>query len=130
VDSWEEFMTRFGGSQYRAVLANGLGKAIELLRAVGCSMVYVDGSFITSKELPGDFDACWRTDGIDWARLDPIFRDFSNGRAAQKARFYGEFFPASLPEGVTGLTFLEFFQQDKDTGEPKGIVAIELRREP
>jgi hypothetical protein len=29
---------------------------------------------------------------------------------------------------MTGKTFLEFFQTDKETGAPKGIVALDLRR--
>ena len=46
---------------------------------------------------------------------------------AQKRRFLGEFFPAQLPEGATGRQFVEFFQVNKLTGEPKGVVAIRLR---
>jgi hypothetical protein len=57
-----------------------------------------------------------------------VFLDFSNSRARQKARLRGEFFPAELPEGLTGKTFLEFFQTDKETGAPKGIVGLDLRR--
>ena len=53
--------------------------------------------------------------------------DFSQGRAEQKRRFLGEFFPAQLPEGATGRAFVEFFQVNKLTGEPKGVVAIRLR---
>ena len=60
--------------------------------------------------------------------LIPSFLDFSNRRAGQKQRFLGEFFPADLPEGATGKTFLEFFQTDKETGDRKGIVAIDLTR--
>jgi len=82
----------------------------------------------TLKSEPGDFDACWGIDGVDVAKLDPVFPDFSNSRAMQKQRFEGEFFPAELPEGATGKTFLEFFQMDKDTGRAKGILAIDLRR--
>ena len=37
-------------------------------------------------------------------------------------------FPAQLPNGTSGKTFLEFFQTDKRTGEPKGIIALDLRR--
>ena len=40
----------------------------------------------------------------------------------------GEFFPAQFPEGASGKTFLEFFQTDKDSGNPKGIVAIDVKR--
>jgi Family of unknown function (DUF6932) len=57
-----------------------------------------------------------------------VFLDFSHARAVQKAQFLGEFFPADLPEGLTGKTFLEFFQTDKETGAPKGILALNLRR--
>ena len=63
-------------------------------------------------------------------KLDPVFMDFSHSRARQKQRFLGEFFPAELPNGVTGMTFLEFFQTDKETGEAKGILKIDLRRWP
>ncbi len=90
--------------------------------------MYLDGSFVTAKPEPGDFDACWGVSGVEVERLDPLFLDFSNSRARQKARFLGEFFPADLPEGVTGKTFLEFFQMDKEAGNPKGILVIDLRR--
>lgn len=93
-------------------------------------MVYVDGSFVTAEPQPRDFDACWDISGVDPNLLDPVFFDFDNHRAAQKARFLGEFFPAQLHEGGSGRTFLEFFQTDRDSGDAKGIVAIELRRLP
>jgi hypothetical protein len=54
-----------------------------------------------------------------------VLLDFSNKRAAQKAKYSGELFPATAPVGP-GARFLDFFQQDKATGEPKGIVAIDL----
>jgi hypothetical protein len=71
---------------------------------------------------------CWAIAGVDPDRLDPVFLDFSHSRARQKARFLGEFFPAELPEGITGRTFLEFFQTDKETGARRGIVGLDLRR--
>ena len=109
-------------------MLKGLRAALVLLKASGCRLVYLDGSFVTSKPTPGDFDACWGVDGVDVEKLDPVFLDFSNARARQKKRFGGEFFPAELPEGETGRTFLEFFQTDKETGDAKGIVAIDLAR--
>jgi hypothetical protein len=38
----------------------------------------------------------------------------------------GELFPASTTANSTGLTFYEFFQNNKDTGNPKGIIALDL----
>ena len=108
-------------------IAAGFREACKLLRKAGCRLVYLDGSFVTTKAHPGDFDACWDIQHVDDEALDRVFWDFSQGRAAQKRRFLGEFFPAHLPEGATGRAFVEFFQVNKLTGEPKGILMIRLR---
>jgi hypothetical protein len=129
VAEWSEVESRFANSPYRAQLFEGLQTAATVLRAAGCARVYLDGSFVTSKLVPGDFDALWETTGVDVAILlsmEPCFGDFTNGRAAQKARFGGEFFPADLPELGSGRIFLDFFQTDRETGNLKGIVAIDL----
>ena len=94
---------------------------------MGCRTVYVDGSFVTCKSWPRDFDACWDVAGVDPQRLAPFLLDFSSGRAAQKARFGGELFPVQLPKGPSCKTFLEFLQTDRQTGDPKGIIALDLR---
>lgn len=122
----EEVAERFGGNDQRQQLLAGLIEALHLLRAAGCQRIYIDGSFVTSKELPNDIDVCWDVEGVDPDALDPVFFNFDNGRAAQKARFGAEFFPAEVPEGLTGRTFLDFFQIDKQTGEPKGVIKVEL----
>jgi hypothetical protein len=122
----EEVLERFGGNERRDQLLTGLVEALRLLRAAGCCRVYINGSFVTSKERPNDIDVCWDVDGVDADALDPMFFDFDDGRAAQKARFGAEFFPAQVPEGLTGRTFLDFFQVDKQTGEPKGIIELRL----
>jgi hypothetical protein len=101
---------------------------MDSLRAAGCTAVFVNGSFVTAKEKPGDFDACWSVGGVDPDLLDPVLLDFSDGRAAQKAKFGGELFPAEIPEGASGKLSLDFFQQDKNTGQPKGIVGLRLRK--
>ena len=41
----------------RSRLFNGLGAFLAWIRPVGCfTWVYVDGSFVTNKEMPGDID--------------------------------------------------------------------------
>ena len=126
--TWREIASRLSFNPRRQKLFDGFRRACGELRNAGCRLVYVDGSFVTRKEHPGDFDACWDVQSVDEEKLDPVFWDFSNGRAAQKHRFLGELFPAQLPEGATGRAFVEFFQVNKLTGEPKGILAIRLRR--
>ena len=104
----------------------GFRAAIENLKDAGCGTVYLNGSFVTSKATPNDYDACWEEAGVDPTALDPVLLTFDAGRAAQKAKYLGELFPASIIADAEGLSFLEFFQTDKETGRPKGIVAIDL----
>ena len=125
--TWTQVEERLESNPRRRRLLAGFREACELLRKAGCRLVYLDGSFVSTKQHPGDFDACWEIQHVDDEGLDPVFWDFSQGRAAQKRRFLGEFFPAQLPEGADGRAFVEFFQVNKLTGEPNGIVAIRLR---
>ena len=126
--TWRQFAARFGWNGHRQTLLRGLRIVITGLRDSGCKAVYIDGSFVTAKEMPGDFDSCWSIAGVDPELLDPALLDFENERAGQKAKFRGEMFPAELPEGISGRTFLEFFQTDKATGLRKGIIGMRLRR--
>lgn len=107
-------------------MLDGLLDALSALRAAGCACAYIDGSFVTTKESPGDFDGCWEASGVDAGLLDRVLLDFSHPRAAQKAKFGGELFIANSAADPAGRAFLDFFQTDKTTGERKGIVAIDL----
>ena len=124
--TWEELTERFGQSSTRQQLLAGLRQALESLRGAGCRRVYIDGSFVSAKETPQDFDACWEVSNVDPTLLDPVLLDFSDARRAQKERFGGELFPAEAPADPVGTRFLDYFRQDKDTGAPKGIVALDL----
>jgi hypothetical protein len=128
--SWEEIVTRFGGTAWRRELLAGLREALEILRDADCRRAYINGSFVTAKEEPGDFDVCWEIAGVDAGLLDPVLLDFSNVRAAQKERFRGEFFPAEAVAAPDGTRYLDYFQRDKLTGERKGIVALDLEDLP
>lgn len=121
---WEELVDRLGWNRRRRQLLDGLAAAIEALATAGCRRVWLNGSFVTSKEEPGDFDACWDTDGVDLDALDPVILDLSAGRAAQKSRYGGELFP-NVIEAESGLVFAEFFQNERDTGR-KGIVVLKI----
>lgn len=126
----DEVAAAFAISPRRRELFDGLVNASGRLLRAGCPTVYLDGSYVTGKPKPGDFDACWDPAGVDPARLDPVFLQFANGREAQKRVFKGEFFPSSMMCRDVGQAFLEFFQQDRFTGKQKGIIAISLAADP
>lgn len=127
--TWSEIVARYGYNPRRLTLLSGLKAALDSLRQAGYARAYLDGSFVTAKEVPNDFDACWEMAGVNFdllEMLDPILLDWHNRRAAQKARFGGEIFIAESAADPWGTLYLEFFQHDRNTGEPKGIVAIDL----
>ena len=125
--TWEEVYTRFGKNDHRKRLLSGLKLALESLRSAGCKAVYLDGSFVTNKENPNDYDICWDTTGVDEQKLDPVLLESSFPRNKQKMKFGGEFL-ANNPWD----TWPTFFQQVKNpiTKERKGIVKIGLGEFP
>jgi hypothetical protein len=120
----------FATNSWRRDLFDGLVDAAGRLRSAGCPTIYLDGSYVTGKPRPGDFDACWDPIGVDRSKLDPVFLDFKDSRAAQKAALKGEFFPSSMMCTDISQTFLEFFQLDRFTGKRKGIISISLSVDP
>ena len=87
--SWSEFLDRFGTSAWRQLLAAGVRAAVDNLKSAGCQTVYIDGSFVTGKEVPNDFDACWEEARVDPTALDPVLLTFDPGRATQKGQIPG-----------------------------------------
>lgn len=128
--TWDEVVERFGYTAERRQRLASLRTALYQLRRAGCPTAYLDGSFVTAKPNPGDYDVCWDANGVELYALDPAFLIFDQGRALQKAKFGGELFPAHALATPSGIRFLEFFQLDKITSAPKGIIALDLRGLP
>ncbi|MFY9836240.1 MAG: hypothetical protein WAK55_07170 [Xanthobacteraceae bacterium] len=124
-----EVAATFAINAKRRLLYKGLLLAAKALRTAGCGKLYLDGSYVTAKTAPGDYDGCWDPTGMDRAKLNPVVLDFSNKRQAMKNKFGGEFFPSNAPNTPT-QTFLDFFQVEKFTGQSKGILLIVLTADP
>jgi hypothetical protein len=126
---WAELEARYGWNPHRRRLLAGLSEALAQFSLAGCQRVYVDGSFITNEDFPNDYDVCYEMRGVDPMYLDPVFLDLRVGRLAQKTMYGGEFFPTSA-RAVVGYNFFQFFQTDKRTGASKGILALNLGKQP
>jgi hypothetical protein len=113
----------------RVELFNGLFKALKNMKNSGIKNVYIDGSFITTKEQPNDIDGCWDYENnIDLNILDSVFLDFKNSRKNMKLKYGVDFFIANTIELGSGMPFVKFFQSTRE-GEQKGIILIELNNE-
>ena len=127
--TWQDMHDRFGYTPWRRQVLTGMLKALRLLKLAGCVRAYVDGSFVTAKAEPGDFDACWDAEGVDFDLIDERLLTFDRGRATQKAAFLGELFIADARADPQGTLFRDFFQTDRE-GRRKGIVVIHLKDLP
>ena len=123
---FDDVVATFADTPWREWLIEGLRLALEDLANGGCSVAYLDGSYTTSKTKPGDYDLCWDMTGVDFSALHPVLLKVVWPRAEQKARYRGDVLP-NIVESNSGLPMLDFFQIDKDTGSPKGIVQLDPR---
>lgn len=125
---WSDVAGRFAGNSHRAHLIGGLLSACRNLASAGCGELLLDGSFVSAKSVPADYDAAWETAGVDPDRVDPVLLDFSNRRAAMKAKYLGDLFPASA-FAAPGVLYRDFFRTDRN-GVEKGVVLINLETLP
>lgn len=122
--SWVEVRQRFCWNSHRACLALGLLAALYNLASAKCRSVILDGSFVSLKDLPNDYDGAWDPRNVNLCLLDPVLLNFMNGREAMKSKYGGELFPATCM-ATPGNTFFEFFQTDRNN-IVKGIIDIDL----
>lgn len=127
--TWEEFKARYGINYTRNIQLDGLERAIEKFKEAGSTKIFIDGSFVTEKKNPGDYDALYDLDEIDADIIDERLVDASpSGRKVQKRYYQGEFFPMyANATSPVGSKYIDFFQKDKKTKQPKGIIRIDLR---
>ncbi len=120
----EEVKIRYAINPRRIALFKGMEMGIENLFLSGCPLLYLDGSYITTKPRPEDYEICWDPRFVIPALLDPILLDFSEERKRQKQKYAGEYFPSTMVEIGSGKAFADYFQKDKHSGAIKGIVRI------
>jgi hypothetical protein len=119
----EEIKQRFAYNAHRAKLFEGLVEVTELLTRCDCPEVYLDGSFVTEKNEPQDYDLCYEPAGI---KPTAEFKKFLLSRIERKERYKGDIF-ARLPQPPYEIDHVEHWQTDKE-GNIKGIIRIKLRQ--
>lgn len=128
--TWAEFCRLFLVGDWRARLGRGLYRALNNLRNAGCCQAIVDGSFVTAKPDPSDYDVAFDPEGVRGALLDPVLMRHEDGRRAMKAKYLGDIVPWGWPAcSATGIIYKDYFQSDR-TGSAKGVVLLNLGQLP
>jgi hypothetical protein len=124
---WSDFVAAFVWNRRRRLLSGGLYRALNNLRHAGCRAAIVDGSFVTSKDQPSDYDAAFDPVGVNGSLVDPVLLRHDDGRKSMKAKYFGEIFPwGAIACAKTGMIYHDFFQKDR-SGQPKGVILLNLK---
>jgi len=130
--TWDEIATRFGGEagSRRAQLVLLLLQWRDAVQAKGMGgLLILNGSFISRKEKPGDFD-CLFIYNAAAAQLieenDEALDLLSYERC--KAKGYGDIFTFSeaAVRAFPRFCHLDMFDTDKVTKQSKGVVEVEI----
>ncbi|MDA8344114.1 MAG: hypothetical protein M0Z66_01385 [Thermaerobacter sp.] len=101
-------------------------------KEAGCCTLYLAGSFVSTKKRPGDIDVLWDPACVDTTILErtsaTLAESSPSARVEQKRQFGAEFIPMTAPR--SGIPYIDFFQTEKGTDAPKGIVRLDLRYFP
>ncbi len=105
--TFSQIELRYANNPIRRAQFEGLVRACSALAAAGAATIWLNGSFVTAKGEPGDFDATFDTDDLDWVTLglnEPELLDFDAPRTTQKRVYGGELIP-NVPGGVDFVNF-------------------------
>ena len=124
VVSWADVLEQFGWNPYRRALLDRFRPALVHLAEAGCRAVLLAGSFVTTKAQPGDIDAVWSVEGVDFDLLHAAFKS-PDGVRFLKATFGSDMVPSFLIEADSMEPFAEFFQSTRD-GRRVGVLIVDL----
>ena len=123
----EEIRRRFGsGNLVRSRLMKGLDAVLRMARKVGADLLYLDGSFVTDKKEPGDWDAVLLlpAGARIWSKEAIALAD----RPDVRKRYDGDLFTVSEEDTEVLAHYVEgVFVHDRN-GRAKGLVVLRLKR--
>lgn len=127
--TWEDFENEFGFSPRRQMLMKGLYEVIQILKQCGCEAIFIDGSMVTDKLEPDDWDACFKGDEEAFHRLYAIDENLVLDDYAKETVRKQNIKVNSIllmPRPKETYVILIFFQRVKGCKRKKGIIKIKL----
>lgn len=117
--TWNEIVARYATSTHRRNLLDGLLDALRSLKTAGYSTAYLDGSFVTAKACPDDFDACWESAGVVPIRLDPSCRSSATAALPRRRATAARSSPPNGPHIQTAQRSLTTFNTTTSQNTPR-----------
>ena len=120
-----EFQERFAFSARRRELLHSLRGVLRALERAGVLRVWIGGSFVTTKQEPGDVDLCWEQhSSVDVTRLgEPFWNGDGLAGTAEVADL--DVMPEDPELGLVRMVLSHSCE-----GRPRGIALIRLGPAP
>jgi len=122
--TYEELINEFGFNESRKEKIKRLLIFLKILKSLGCTDVYIAGSFVSKKDFPNDIDVCVDATNINYLKLTKEYPEFLQTTGIEKIRqehqvHFAAFFDFGSAE------ILDWFRKDRDDN-PRGLVKINL----
>jgi hypothetical protein len=126
--TWDEVITHFGGGpkSKRAMLTRKLLTFRDRLRSCGCvGRMVLDGSFISARTIPGDFDMLLvlQPNIQQMKDSDPYLSRLLDAEMSENRDGYSVFY---APENSSAIGFLLPMWDKSKEGVAKGVVEVEI----
>lgn len=129
--SWEEVIAKFGGTagSPRERVLRALLDWRDRLREKGVSgWIVLDGSFISARDSPNDFDTIVVFDDHVWELMESDIetKELLDYSSCKSRGFDLLIFSATYVREEPKWARLDAFDRDKETGMPKGVLEVVL----
>jgi hypothetical protein len=119
-----EFKQLFGYNEEREEKINNLFQISDKLKTIGCEIMLVFGSFVTSIEHPNDIDVCFDISNVDEKVLEKnytILDRYERDRYKKYLQVHLPFFKISSDDKE-----LKHFMKTDRNGNKRGIIEVSL----
>jgi predicted nucleotidyltransferase len=122
--SYEQFKKEFGFNESRKGKLKRVLLFLKIFQSLGCTDVYIVGSFVSKKDFPNDIDVCIDITNIDLINFTKDYPEFLQSKGIDKIKQeHGVHFAAFFDFGSRDI--LDWFRKDRDNN-PRGLVKINL----
>jgi hypothetical protein len=122
--SYEGLVHHFGTNSRRLEQIKNANQFFRIFYDSGCQVVYIDGSFVSTKKYPEDIDLCFDTTGIDSDKLEKEFPAFFMPNGVGKIHKDLQCHIFTFSENST--RFFDMLSEDRE-GNPKGFIKLNLK---
>ncbi|HEY9777087.1 MAG TPA: hypothetical protein V6C81_25200 [Planktothrix sp.] len=131
--TFEELAQRFGTTEHRQHLLDGLQAFAHNVGRAGCEEIRIGGSFVTASKRPSDFDALWKfSSSVDQGKLDWTL--LTDSRLDSRCKFGGDIFSTRTKKLDFGIIFPKHKPISRwlteDARGLRGVVSIDPRTIP